>query len=114
MILGASNKPDRPGYIAAKYLHNKGFQLLAIASKKSMIDNSLPIETTINPNEKIDTLSIYLNPDNQKKYYNDILQLKPRQIIFNPGTYNKELEKLALENNIQVMIGCTVAMLAGL
>jgi hypothetical protein len=38
--------------------------------------------------------------------------LKPKRIIFNPGTENDDLIKLAEENKIEPFIGCTLVMLS--
>ena len=59
----------------------------------------------------IHTVTLYLNPDNQKDYYDYILQLSPKRIIFNPGAENQELIELAMKNNIEVSIACTLIML---
>jgi hypothetical protein len=48
----------------------------------------------------------------QKDYYNYILNLQPQRLIFNPGTENYELAKLAQEKGIHVEIGCTKVMLS--
>jgi hypothetical protein len=58
-----------------------------------------------------ETVTLFLNPERQKKYYEYILSLNPKRIIFNPGTENPELAFLAEENNIQVITGCTIAMI---
>jgi len=57
------------------------------------------------------TISIFLKPSQQKKYYHELLSLHPSRIIFNPGTENEELKTLAKKNNIKVVSGCTIAML---
>ena len=62
--------------------------------------------------DNVDTVTLYLNAQNQKQYYDYILSLKPKRIIFNPGTENPELYKLAKENNIQVMEACTLVLLS--
>ena len=57
-------------------------------------------------------VTLYLNPDNQKEYYEKIIALNPKRIIFNPGTENEELEDLAKEHNIETVEGCTLVMLS--
>ena len=61
--------------------------------------------------EDIHTVTLYLNPKNQKEYYNYIIELAPKRIIFNPGTENQELIELAMKENIEVSIACTLIML---
>jgi hypothetical protein len=52
-----------------------------------------------------------LNPTAQKAYYDFILSLHPKRIIFNPGTENEELEELAQQNGIAAIEACTLVML---
>jgi predicted CoA-binding protein len=59
----------------------------------------------------VDTVTLYLNPQNQKQYYDYILSLHPKRLIFNPGTENDELYSLAKENGIQPLEACTLVML---
>ena len=60
----------------------------------------------------IDTITLYLNPILQKQYYDYIISLHPKRIIFNPGTENDELAELALKNNIKPMEACTLVLLS--
>ena len=60
----------------------------------------------------VDTVTLYLNAQNQKQYYDYILGLHPKRIIFNPGAENEELEKLAKEQGIKPMEACTLVMLS--
>lgn len=62
--------------------------------------------------EDVDTVTLYLNPQRQKQYYDYILSLKPNRVIFNPGTENPELFALLRKNNIEIEIACTLVMLA--
>jgi predicted CoA-binding protein len=62
--------------------------------------------------ENIDTVTIYLNPRNQKEYYDYILSLHPKRIIFNPGAENDELYELAQSHGIQPLEACTLVLLS--
>ncbi len=57
-------------------------------------------------------LSIYLNKDNQKNYYNYIISQHPRRVIFNPGAENPEFEKILADKGIKVVEACTLVLLA--
>ena len=59
----------------------------------------------------IDTVTLYLGPAAQEAYYNAILDLKPRRIIFNPGTENPILNQLAIQKGIETIDACTLVML---
>jgi predicted CoA-binding protein len=62
--------------------------------------------------EGVDTITLYLNPTHQQEYYDYILGLQPKRIIFNPGTENPELMKMAREKGIEPVVACTLVMLA--
>ena len=59
----------------------------------------------------VDTVTLYLNPKAQQDYYDYILSLKPRRVIFNPGTENSEFRKLAEAHGIQCEEACTLVLL---
>ena len=61
--------------------------------------------------ESIDTITLYLNSKNQEEYYDYIINLKPKRVIFNPGTENPELYELLQKNNIEVEVACTLVLL---
>ncbi|TNE56910.1 MAG: CoA-binding protein, partial [Bacteroidetes bacterium] len=60
----------------------------------------------------VDTVTLYVGPQRQVPYYEYILSLHPKRIIFNPGTENPELEALAEAQGIEVVEGCTLVMLS--
>ncbi|MBL7891153.1 MAG: CoA-binding protein, partial [Bacteroidia bacterium] len=51
-------------------------------------------------------------PQNQPSWYDYILSLKPKRIIFNPGTENPEFEKMAASKGIEVQEACTLVLLS--
>jgi hypothetical protein len=60
----------------------------------------------------LDTITLYLNPTNQQPYYEYILSLRPKRIIFNPGTENPILVSMAEKNGIKTLNACTLVMLS--
>lgn len=61
--------------------------------------------------EDVDTITLYIGPQRQPQWYEYLLSLKPKRIIFNPGTENDEFEKMAEDAGIEVVEGCTLVML---
>jgi hypothetical protein len=111
LVLGASPNPERYSYKAVKMLRKHNYEVIAIGKKNGIIEdvtiiNEAPVV------ENVHTVAMYLSPANQKEYYNYIISLKPKRIIFNPGTENPELYKLAEENNIEVVEWCVLVMLS--
>lgn len=111
LVLGASDNVERYSNKAVKKLVAFGHPVFAIGNKKTLIDNIDVHKENISI-EGLDTVTLYLSAKNQKQYYNYIISLKPKRIIFNPGTENDELERLAKENNITTLEACTLVMLS--
>ena len=111
VVLGASSKIDRYSNRAVKQLIAHGHQVIPIGFENEKI-NGLQIETALLPIENVNTISLYLNPKRQEAYYDYILSLNPKRIIFNPGTENKDLEQLAKKLNIETIEACTLVMLS--
>ena len=111
LVLGASENPSRYSYLAMRKLTSHGHPVVAIGKRKGKV-GEVDIETNHLPHENIHTITLYLNPTNQKPYIDYILDLKPKRIIFNPGTENDELIKSAKQHGIEPVLGCTLVMLS--
>lgn len=112
LVLGASEKPDRYANIATRRLQQHDHEVVAVGFKPGEI-NGTPIVTEFPVNDdSIDTVTLYLSPKNQKQYYDQLLALKPRRVIFNPGTENSELQQLLQQNGIETEIACTLVLLS--
>lgn len=111
MVLGASDNPSRYSFIAINRLRAHQHPVVAIGKKEGEVAG-IHISKSQLIEEDVDTVTLYLNPTNQKPYYDYILSLKPKRIIFNPGTENDELIDLAEKNGIEPVIACTLVMLS--
>lgn len=111
LVLGASENPSRYSYLAINKLRANGHPVVAIGKKAGKV-NDTTITTEHKTEEDIDTVTLYLNEQNQKQYYDYILSLNPKRIIFNPGTENEELANLAEQQGIQPMEACTLVLLS--
>jgi uncharacterized protein len=111
LVLGASENPARYSHLAVLRLIAHGHPVVAIGKKIGSISGVAigtgePVETGI------DTVTLYLNAQNQKPWYNYIFSLHPRRIIFNPGAENPELFDLASQKGILPVEACTLVLLA--
>lgn len=110
LVLGASPTPTRYAYKAVKRLLSYGHEVVAIGKIESEIDN-VKINKEMIDIPDVHTVTLYLNPEKQEPYLDYILGLKPKRIIFNPGSYNPKLEKMAKDAGIKVLEDCTLVML---
>ena len=97
VVLGASDNPARYSYLAINKLTDYGHPVVAIGKKNGKV-GEVQIEKDHLPVSEVDTVTLYLNPMNQREYIDYILDLKPKRIIFNPGTENEQLITKAKEN----------------
>ena len=111
LVIGASENPARYSNLAINRLKNNQHPVVAIGNKKGTVAG-ITIGTEKIKLDDIDTVTLYLNPALQKEYYDYIISLHPKRIIFNPGTENDELADLALKNNIKPMEACTLVLLS--
>lgn len=111
VILGASSNPDRYSFLATEKLARYGHDVYPIGIRSGNI-NGISIITDRPELKNVDTITVYLSALNQKDWYNYILSLNPKRIIFNPGAENPELEQLATEKGINVVNACTLVMLS--
>ena len=111
VILGASANPDRYSFLAINKLTSHGHPVVAIGKKKGEV-SGVEISTEPVHIDNVDTVTLYLNPANQEQYYNYILALHPKRIIFNPGAENEELEKMANQKGIKTIEACTLVLLS--
>lgn len=111
LVIGASTKEHRYSNKAIRKLRASQVETFAIgATKGSVLDVS--IETEKKEYLNIHTVAMYLNPALQEAYYNYVLGLQPKRVIFNPGTENKEFIELLKEQGIEVDLACTLVLLA--
>lgn len=111
LVIGASLKPIRYSNMAIQKLVNYKHETVAIGLREGEI-KEVKIDTNLKPYKNIDTVTLYLNPNRQEEYYDYIIGLNPKRVIFNPGTENPEFYKLLKNNSIEVEIACTLVLLS--
>ncbi len=110
LILGASTNPARYSYLAAERLNQYGHPIELVGRSQGEVFGE-PIKPDLQGIDEVDTVTLYINPKIQEQYYDKVLELKPKRIIFNPGTENPTFENLAKENGIKAIEACTLVML---
>jgi predicted CoA-binding protein len=112
LVLGASPNPDRYSFRAVKTLQKKNIPVIAIG-KRDFDEDSLHIingkPENIGP---VHTVTLYLSAKNQIEYYDYVIMLHPKRVIFNPGTTNDEFAGMLRKENIEVVTDCMLALLA--
>lgn len=112
LVLGATTNPSRYAHIATRRLLASGHPVVLVGIREGSVEG-IPIRLgQPDMEEKIDTVTLYVGPQHQPGYYDFLLALSPRRIIFNPGTENPELMRLAQEKGIETELACTLVLLS--
>lgn len=112
VIVGAVANPPRYAYMAAERLAEYGHDIVPVGVKKGEINENKILNISDKPAiPGVDTITLYIGPQHQPQWYDYLLGLKPKRIIFNPGTENLEFARLAKERGIETVNGCTLVML---
>jgi len=111
LVLGASLNPARYSNLAIDRLVRKNQPTVAIGLREGVV-NDIVVNTEMIDFEDVDTITLYLNAKRQEQYYDYILSLEPKRVIFNPGTENPELYRLLKEQGIKFENACTLVMLS--
>lgn len=110
-ILGASHNPERYAYKAFKMLQEYGHDPVPVNPGQTEIEGKKVFATLGAIDFPVDTLTMYVGPAISTKLEKDILALKPKRVIFNPGSENPELEKKLEQSGVRVVEACTLVML---
>ena len=110
VILGASTNPARYSYRAVKLLKKHDIPVIPVGIKKGEIAGE-KIISELPQSGNIHTLTLYLNKKRQEKYYDQVAKMKPKRVIFNPGTENNEWTKKLADAGTEVVEHCTLIML---
>jgi len=111
LVIGASLKLHRYSNKAIKRLRSYNVPVVALGIRPGVVED-VAIDTEKVDYKNVDTVTLYINPKRQEVYYQYILSLAPRRVIFNPGTENMELVTLLEKNNIIAKIACTLVLLS--
>lgn len=110
LVIGASEKPERFSNKAIRRLRKYGHSVEAIGLRPGQVE-VVSFRTGFPELKGIDTVTLYVGPARQPQYYDYLLGLKPKRIIFNPGTENPEFFRKAKEQGIEPVENCTLVML---
>ena len=111
IVIGASPNPDRYAYKATYLLKEKGFNVYPLGIRKGEI-NGVQIVNEKALIEKVDTITMYVGRERQLDWEDYIFKIKPRRVIFNPGTENEEFANRLVACGIETENTCTLVLLS--
>ena len=110
LVFGASLKPERYSNMVIHSLVKNKQAVVAFGLREGMVAG-IEIKTTLIPHSDIDTITLYLGVERQQPYYEYLISLAPKRVIFNPGTYNAAFIELLQKNDIEAEAACTLVLL---
>lgn len=111
VILGASIKPERYANKAQRLLMQKGYTVIPVHPQQKEIEGVSVVKKLSDVAEQVDTVTLYLNPKVSQEIAGDLIALKPRRVVFNPGSESPELESLLRQQGVLVEQACTLVLL---
>ena len=112
VIVGATPNQSRYAFLAANMLREYDHDVVPIGIKQGEVAGKEILDIRKKPAIKdVDTVTLYIGPRHQPEWYDYLLSLKPKRIIFNPGTENEEFEQLAESRGIETTEACTLVLL---
>lgn len=113
LLVGATTNPSRYAFMAAQMFEERGLEFIPIGIKKGQVLGKEILDLSEKPAlEGIHTITLYIGPSNQAEWIDYLIGLKPKRIIFNPGTENPVFYQKAKEAGIEVLPACNLVMLS--
>lgn len=110
--MGASTNPTRYANMATHKLLEHHHEVELLGKKKGEVAGHLIHHATAELSGDFHTVTMYLGESNQKEYYDYLLELAPKRVVFNPGAENAELGEMLESKGVEVVEACTLVLLA--
>ena len=111
LVIGASERTTRYSNLAIRMLRDHGHEVEAVGLREGKVWD-VPIQTGQPDIPEVDTVTLYVGPGRQDNLMDYVVSLKPRRVIFNPGTENPAFEKKLQSAGIQTEEACTLVLLS--
>ena len=111
LVFGASLKSHRFSNKAIQKLVSLDYKVVAYGLKQGVV-GGIEIDTTLQAYENVHTVTIYMNANRQEEFYDYIVGLKPKRVIFNPGAENPDFFKILMLAEIECEVACTLVLLS--
>tara|TARA_B100000768_G_C11022384_1_gene266642 strand:- start:187 stop:558 length:372 start_codon:yes stop_codon:yes gene_type:complete len=111
LVIGASINPERYAYKAVNLLVKNEIEVVPMGVKPGLVAN-LSIVSPLIFQFNIHTITLYIGASKQEPYFDFILKINPKRVLFNPGTENPKLANLLNEKGIVWENACTLILLS--
>lgn len=112
VIIGASNKKERYSNKAQKALIVVGHTVIPVHPVLKEIEGIKVVNHMNEIKELIDTVTLYVGTKRLVPIIGDIIALKPKRVIANPGTECAEMADACKKAGIEYIEACTLVMIS--
>ena len=110
-VLGASPDETRYSFQAVHMLKEHGHTPIPVHPKGHVVDGITALRSLTEIAEPVDTLTLYVNDRISSGEEANIVTLRPRRVVFNPGAENPELATRLAKQGIETVEACTLVLL---
>ncbi|MBN2643038.1 MAG: CoA-binding protein [Victivallales bacterium] len=111
VVLGASANPERYSNMAVKKLLEHGYSITPVNPSGIEIHGVASATSLKEISSPVHTLTVYVNGARSNEMRKDVIELKPKRVIFNPGAENPDLEEACAAAGIATENACTLVLL---
>ncbi len=111
VIVGASDKADRYAHKAQLLLSQHGHGVVPVHPRLGSIEGMPVVADLSQVTGDVDTVTMYVGPAISQGLGDKLVAVKPKRVIFNPGSENAELQEKLEAAGIEVEEACTLVML---
>lgn len=111
VVIGASTNPERYSNKAIKMLLEYGHKPIPVAPARTEVEGLKAYASPTDVSGPVDTVTMYVGPARQGALLDGIIGLKPKRVIFNPGTENTEAYERLHAAGIETTEACTLVLL---
>jgi len=110
-VLGASTNEERYSFKAVRMLKEFEHKPIPVHPVGHTVDGVPGVKSLADIKPPIDTVTCYVNAKISDGEFDQIVKLKPRRVIFNPGAENENLAARLEQEGIEIVRACTLVML---
>ena len=111
LIIGASARESSYAFMAMENLEQAGHDTLLFNPHGKKIGDRVVYQCLDDIESEVNTVTLYVRPSRLEGLIDELIQLKPKRVIFNPGTEDEPLKNKFSEEGVEVLEACTLVML---
>lgn len=112
VVLGASDDPDRVSYQAVQRLLKNQHVVIPVNLRGGEVAGLKILLSLQQIHQPVDTVTMYIGPRHQSAVIDEIIALRPRRVIFNPGSENRDVYPKLQAASIAIEEACTLVLLS--